>query len=290
MALGNSSAQSEARRPEVVAVRSAMKNGEVSAKKAIDNDPTLSAFLRNPDFVKAMDREISEQLDNAASEGTAGNGGTTFEPETMYFSIGNKVYAMQPPSIDVEYDTEDESFDHAFGTEEAHSNVVTGASVNDFDDLIDQSTIREVGADELKSLNLGPYSRMGDKIEMPEPNGFSALVPIRESWDYALAYQGFKPKMGENPTVAEITPPTTDAANAAMKAYETSTGTKEEKSALFVEWQKASQKYRNDAYYKFSAGGYRFCSKYEAEQALEKHLGASRFFELHKDKSLKMPD
>ena len=194
MARGNSRAQSEARSPEVLSVRSAMKTGSIKASEAIDKDPTLNAVLTNPDVVKAIEKRIGTYLDDAVADASSGDGGTTIEPETTYFQVGGKYFALQVPSIDVEYETEDESFDYDYGsissTEEVFVNSMTGSSINDADDLFIQSTIREVdrNSDEGKLLQSatkrdGIYSR----IMMPKTKGLEPLIPIDESDSYYLA-------------------------------------------------------------------------------------------------------
>ena len=194
MARGNSRAQSEARSPEVLAVRSAMKSGSIKASEAINKDPTLNAVLMNPDVVKAINKQVDSLIESILEDASPGDNSTSVTPETTYFKVGGKMFALELPDIELEYDTEDDSFDYDYGsissTEEAFTNVMTASNIQDADDLFSQAKIREVDMNsaEGKSLTWSkPYDSRGDMLEMPETKGVEPFIPFDKTKQFSRA-------------------------------------------------------------------------------------------------------
>lgn len=171
-----------------------MKAGSIKASEAIDKDPTLRAVLTNPDVVKAINKQVDSLIDGILQEASPGDGGTSVTPETTYFKVGGKMYALELPDIEMEYETEDDSFDYDYGsissTEEVFTNVMTASNIQDADDLFSNAKIREVDMNsaEGKSLTWAkPYDSRGERLEMPETKGVEPFIPFNETKQYSRA-------------------------------------------------------------------------------------------------------
>lgn len=120
MARGYSTSRSEARSPEVLKVREAMKSKEgVDANTAMMNDPTLKEFMLSDKFDNELQERISQAVGrtdfNPDEDGTSSY---TVDGTTSVIKIGNRFYEIKTPDINVDVELEDTSFDHAFGTQE----------------------------------------------------------------------------------------------------------------------------------------------------------------------------
>ena len=117
MARGYSTSRSEARSPEVLKVREAMKSDKgMNALEAIEKDPTLNAMFFAQDFDKELAKNIDKIIGNQADSPDPGGGTFSVEPTETYVQIGNKTYLFTTPGFEVDYTTADESFDYDYGS------------------------------------------------------------------------------------------------------------------------------------------------------------------------------
>lgn len=203
MARGNTQregrvARSEARSPEALEVRSKMASKEgVTANEAIDKDPTLKAVIGNEGFLKELGKNIRLALESAAEDVTVdedGSGTTYIAPNTIYFEIGSKTYALETPEIEVEWEADDDSFSYEYGSIKGTGGGVSagysGASHQDPDDILADSKIRLVGDAEKRQLTYGEPSDL--PFGIPESKGLTIRSKYSDTEEYIKASRFLK--------------------------------------------------------------------------------------------------
>lgn len=180
MARGNSRAQSEARSPEVVALRDRMYEPDgVSLSEAIEKDPTLNAVIGNKELLDAWKKSFDKSLDEAASSHDFESGSSTsIDPDQSIFVIGKKAYIITYPEVELELQVQDDSFDHEWGgrlqTERYDPYATIEESSHDFKKFIEDSTIEELSPDDFKRLIPSTYKQGGG--EVPETKGVNQMM------------------------------------------------------------------------------------------------------------------
>lgn len=208
MARGNTqregrAARSEARSPEVLAFREQLSKKEMSLDKAMEKDKTLNSVFGSE---KAKEKlweffDVKGRVENFEAEDTE-SGSTTLDLPELTFSIGDRMFKLTPPEVNVDYDVEDESFDYDYGsissTEEVYSTTVTGSDEpNDIDELLARCTIKEIPKSEQK----GYVTDFDSKN--PNVDGLNLRQAYQKSAPYLEAKQVLK-GVGTEPTIKEV--------------------------------------------------------------------------------------
>lgn len=117
----------------------------VGLGEAMEKNPTIGAIFGSNKMREELDAMLEGTVEYVVEDAEPGESSTTIDGDVHYFKIGNKYYELQTPDIEVEYDTEDTSFDHAFGTERSHSNSLTYSTYGtDVDAFMKDCTLKEV--------------------------------------------------------------------------------------------------------------------------------------------------
>lgn len=175
MARGNSRAQSESnpfqasRKPEALQLERDLAGGNaVSAAKALEFDQALYDAFFTQEFDKLMTKAGAEADDVAQSMGERE---INMLPETQYFRLGDKTYAVETKG---DGDWENAKFEvGSDGPGRLYSEILEGPSAERF---LENATIRVLSADEAKDLEPGQNE---DYFTYPfgKVEGVTELVP-----------------------------------------------------------------------------------------------------------------
>jgi hypothetical protein len=207
MARGNSRAQSEARSPDVLAVRGEMKRGGVSAPEAFEKDPTLRGVFTKEKWEKALSKSVEsmiyDQMEWHAQDEDFSRK-TQLQGPPQYLKIGNKVYEAT-----TDWDSLQEiTFSGGWTSrDEFEPEDVEGPTAQD---VIDATTIRLVPPDEVRRLSAGgPDRSYRPNAELPfdDFDAVRTLVPYTRTKEYQqLTAYGNTDKFRENGGKGEIQP------------------------------------------------------------------------------------
>jgi hypothetical protein len=183
MARGNSRAQSEARSPEVAKLREQMYQKGVSLRDALDVDPTIKALLGNEEVMGKW-KELFDKKVDSLLEGVDGEGGTpSYSPGEQYIRIGNRVFEITHPDVNIDATYEDNSFSYEYGSIKGSHDPGSGWEItdqdHDFESWIKESTIEELHPDEAKKYVPISETKVKTGIDMPEVKGVNELVSYR---------------------------------------------------------------------------------------------------------------
>lgn len=161
----------------------------VNLATAIAKDPTIGAIFGSKKMREEIEAMLEGTMDNAVQDAEPGESSTTIDGDVHYFKIGNKYYELQTPDIEVNYDTEDTSFDHAFGTERGHSNSYESSTYGvDADAFFNDCVLKEVDD---KFLTFEKREEDGKRVDLADDiPGLTKMTWYVESEGYKSAMRG----------------------------------------------------------------------------------------------------